>query len=96
MAHEYRPRRIAPRRHADADAGSLCAGDLRCGSSRRHLVGVDLLPLANGDYVVLEVNGAVELTTDYSLAGRDVFEEVAKAVACDETAIDVGATGFGG
>jgi [lysine-biosynthesis-protein LysW]--L-2-aminoadipate ligase len=68
-------------------AAAAVAGDL---------VGVDLLPLANGDYVVLEVNGAVEMTTDYSLAGRDVFEEVAKAVACDETAIDVGATGFGG
>jgi hypothetical protein len=49
-------------------AAAAVAGDL---------VGVDLLPLANGDYVVLEVNGAVELTTDYSLAGRDVFEEVA-------------------
>ena len=60
------------------------------------LVGVDLLPLPNGDYVVLEVNGAVEFTTDYSLGGRDVFEEVASAVACDEIELDVGETGFGG
>jgi RimK family alpha-L-glutamate ligase len=67
-------------------AAAAVAGDL---------VGVDLLPLANGDYVVLEVNGAVEFTADYSLAGRDVFEEVAKVVACEATGIDVGATGFG-
>ena len=66
---------------------SLTGGDL---------VGVDLLPLPNGDYVVLEVNGAVEFTSDYSLAGRDVFEEVAKAVACDATEIDLGGTRVGG
>jgi ribosomal protein S6--L-glutamate ligase len=67
-------------------AAAAVAGDL---------VGVDLLPLANGDYVVLEVNGAVEFTSDYSLDGRDVFEEVAKAVASDATEIDLG-TGVGG
>jgi [lysine-biosynthesis-protein LysW]--L-2-aminoadipate ligase len=49
------------------------------------VVGVDLLPLPDGHHVVLEVNGAVEFTRDYSLAGRDVFEEVAKAVARDAT-----------
>ncbi|HZD87627.1 MAG TPA: RimK family alpha-L-glutamate ligase [Gaiellaceae bacterium] len=41
------------------------------------LVGVDLLPLANGGYVVIELNGAVDFTSDYSLAGKDVFDEVA-------------------
>ena len=56
-------------------------------------VGVDLLPLANGDYVVLEVNGAVELTAEYSLGRRDVFEEVARVIARDPTPLDVGATG---
>jgi glutathione synthase/RimK-type ligase-like ATP-grasp enzyme len=60
------------------------------------LVGVDLLPLPNGDYVVLEVNGAVEFTTAYSLAGRNVFEEVAKAVAADAAEIDLGAASAGG
>jgi RimK family alpha-L-glutamate ligase len=68
-------------------AAAAVAGDL---------VGVDLLPLPNGDHVVLEVNGAVEFTTDYSLAARDVFEEVAKAVALDATEIDLRATRFGG
>jgi ribosomal protein S6--L-glutamate ligase len=56
------------------------------------VVGVDLLPLANGDYVVLEVNGAVDFTTEYSLDGRDVFDEVAGIVASDANALDVGAT----
>jgi [lysine-biosynthesis-protein LysW]--L-2-aminoadipate ligase len=49
------------------------------------LVGVDLLPLADGRYVVLEVNGAVEFTRDYSLDGRDVFDQVASIVARDMT-----------
>ncbi|HSK16516.1 MAG TPA: RimK family alpha-L-glutamate ligase [Gaiellaceae bacterium] len=40
------------------------------------LVGVDLLPLTTGGYVVLELNGAVEFTTDYALNGRDIFERV--------------------
>ena len=83
-----RPARPAPEACVLAVyTASAVAGDL---------VGVDLLPLPNGDYVVLEVNGAVEFTTDYSLGGRDVFEEVASAVACDEIELDVGETGFGG
>ena len=44
------------------------------------LVGVDLLPGADGGWVVLEVNGAVEFTTDYSFAG-DVFSAAAEALA---------------
>jgi RimK family alpha-L-glutamate ligase len=59
------------------------------------LVGVDLLPLPNGGYVVLEVNCAVEFTSDYSLAGRDVFEEVAGAVARDATELDLGGARVG-
>lgn len=42
------------------------------------LVGVDLLPLANGKYVVIELNGAVDFTSSYSLDGTDVFDEVAE------------------
>lgn len=56
------------------------------------LVGVDLLPRASGDYVVLEVNGAVDFTAEYSLAAGDVFEEVASVLALDGT-FDCEATG---
>lgn len=42
------------------------------------LVGVDLLPDAAGDWVVLELNGAVDFTTEYSLNGGDVFTDIAQ------------------
>jgi len=38
------------------------------------LVGVDLLPTETG-YVVLEVNGCVDFTEEYSLPGGDVFDD---------------------
>jgi RimK family alpha-L-glutamate ligase len=41
------------------------------------LVGVDVLPMPEEGHVVLEVNGAVDFTNEYSLDGRDVFEEAA-------------------
>ena len=43
-------------------------------------VGVDLLPDGAGGWIVLEVNGAVELTDDYSFVG-DVFTAAAEALA---------------
>jgi glutathione synthase/RimK-type ligase-like ATP-grasp enzyme len=43
-------------------------------------VGVDLLPLTGGGFVVLELNGAVEFTPEYALNGTDVFEAVAAAL----------------
>lgn len=39
-------------------------------------VGVDLLPNGHGRWVVLEVNGAVDFTSAYSLAGENAFERV--------------------
>jgi RimK family alpha-L-glutamate ligase len=44
------------------------------------LVGVDLLPLATGGHLVLELNGAVDFDHDYSLGTLDVFAEVADAL----------------
>jgi [lysine-biosynthesis-protein LysW]--L-2-aminoadipate ligase len=44
------------------------------------LAGVDLLPDGNGGYVVLEVNGAVDFTQDYSLEGEDVFDRAISAL----------------
>jgi [lysine-biosynthesis-protein LysW]---L-2-aminoadipate ligase len=48
------------------------------------LVGVDLLPLAKGGLVVLEVNGAVEFTPDYSFRGENVFARTAAALAVEQ------------
>jgi glutamate---[amino group carrier protein] ligase len=44
-------------------------------------VGVDLLPTGEGRWVVLEVNGAVDFTSAYSLAGENVFERVVRTLA---------------
>ncbi len=43
------------------------------------LVGVDLLPMPDGRWVVLEVNGAADFTAAYSL-GEEVFSAVRKAL----------------
>jgi hypothetical protein len=47
------------------------------------LVGVDLLPAPDGGHLVLELNGAVDFTSDYSLGSRDVFDEAAGALAAE-------------
>ncbi len=44
------------------------------------LVGVDLLPIADGGYVVLELNGAVDFDERYSLGGEGVFAAAANAL----------------
>jgi RimK family alpha-L-glutamate ligase len=43
------------------------------------LVGVDLMPTRDGGWVVIEVNGAVEFTDEYSL-DRDIFAAVIEAL----------------
>jgi RimK family alpha-L-glutamate ligase len=45
------------------------------------LVGVDLLPDGEGGWIVLELNGAVDFTPEYSLGGEHVFERVARMLA---------------
>ena len=49
------------------------------------LVGVDLLPTPEGRHVVIELNGAVEFTEDYSLDGP-VFERTLDALFPDPVA----------
>jgi RimK family alpha-L-glutamate ligase len=46
------------------------------------LVGVDLMPTREGAWVVIEVNGAVEFTDEYSL-DRDIFSAAVDALAAD-------------
>jgi [lysine-biosynthesis-protein LysW]--L-2-aminoadipate ligase len=43
------------------------------------LVGVDLLPTPSG-YVVLELNGCVDFTAEYSFPGRDVFGDAIESL----------------
>jgi RimK family alpha-L-glutamate ligase len=43
--------------------------------------GVDLMRDGNGEWVVLEVNGAVDFTEEYALDGTSVFGEVAERLA---------------
>ena len=44
------------------------------------LVGVDLLPDGDGGWIVLEANGAVDFTSDYSLGGGDVFARILRVL----------------
>ena len=44
------------------------------------LVGVDLLPLGDGGYVVLEINGAVDFGVEYSLPSGDIYRDAAEAL----------------
>jgi [lysine-biosynthesis-protein LysW]---L-2-aminoadipate ligase len=50
------------------------------------LVGVDLLPDGEGGLVVIEVNGAVEFTDEYSLQGIDVYRRTIDALLPDPVA----------
>jgi hypothetical protein len=45
------------------------------------LTGVDLLPDGRGGWVILELNGAVDLTPEYSLGGEDVFARIVGGLA---------------
>jgi RimK family alpha-L-glutamate ligase len=43
--------------------------------------GVDLLPDGNGGWVVIELNGAVDLTPEYGLDAESVFERIVRTLA---------------
>jgi RimK family alpha-L-glutamate ligase len=58
------------------------------------LVGVDLLPVDDG-FVVLELNGAVDFTAEYSLDGRDVFDRAAAALVSLDRAASLAPVGVG-
>jgi RimK family alpha-L-glutamate ligase len=71
----------ARRRPASPDSGAIDLAARAAHAVGGDLVGIDLLPLRGGGYSVLEVNGAVDFTSEYSLDGRDVFVEVADLLA---------------
>ena len=51
------------------------------------LVGVDLLPTGAGEYAVIELNGAVDFTSEYSL-DEDVFSDAVAALLGSSEATD--------
>jgi [lysine-biosynthesis-protein LysW]---L-2-aminoadipate ligase len=63
-----RPADPAPKARELAQAAARAIGG--------DLVGVDLLPLADGGYTIVELNGAVDFNAAYSLAG-DIYEAAA-------------------
>lgn len=69
------------RRSTDPPAGARELAVEAAAAIGGDLVGVDLLPNGEGGWVVLELNGAVDFTSEYSLDGVDVFEGVARALA---------------
>ena len=69
-------RRLATIPSAEACAVALEAAEV-IGAG---LVGVDLLPTRYG-HSVIELNGCVDFTPEYSFPGEDVFLEVARALA---------------
>lgn len=66
-----RRRRVAP--PSEAVRLALAAAE----AARADLVGVDLLPLPDGGWTIIELNGAVEFTGMYSL-GANVFAEAVR------------------
>jgi RimK family alpha-L-glutamate ligase len=64
---------------AGIPAGAAALALAAARTIRGDLVGVDLLPVGGG-YVVLEINGAVDFTVDYSLDGEDVFDAATDAL----------------
>jgi RimK family alpha-L-glutamate ligase len=51
------------------------------------LAGVDLLPLADGGYVVVELNGAVDFDERYSLPGGDAYLDAAAGLGIYTTSV---------
>lgn len=79
-------RRVDPPEHA-------CSLAIRAAAAAgAELLGVDLLPDGAGGHVVLELNGAVEFTSEYGL-GRDPFAAAAWELACHALGCPQGPSG---
>jgi hypothetical protein len=79
MADEHRARRPPQPRRSPPQACLLALG--AASALGTDLVGVDLLPDGDGGWVLLELNGAVDFTPEYSLGGENVFERVVHSLA---------------
>lgn len=70
----------ATRRPADPPAEARALALAAAAAIGSDLVGVDLLPLLDGSWLVLELNASVDFTTAYGLDGRDPFDEAVRAL----------------
>jgi RimK family alpha-L-glutamate ligase len=70
----------ATRRSADPPAEARAIALAAAAAIGSDLVGVDLLPLLDGSWLVLELNAAVDFTAAYGLDGRDPFDETVRAL----------------
>jgi len=78
---------LGGRRLPIVPSADVCAIALEAASALgAGFVGVDLLPTRYG-YVVIELNGCVDFTPEYSFPGEDVFFEVAQALAAPVPAL---------
>lgn len=66
--------------HAEADPAAVSIAVAAARACGGDLVVVDLLPLEDGGYAVLELNGAPDFDEDYATSGRSVYLEVAEAL----------------
>lgn len=73
--------RVVPPRRACALAVAAAA------AIGADFVGVDLLPVGD-DWVILELNGAVDFEPTYALAGQDVYEAVASALSLPRARVE--------
>jgi RimK family alpha-L-glutamate ligase len=65
---------------ASPDAETTALALLAAAALGCDLVAVDLMPIAGGGHVVLELNGAADFDADYTPADRDVFLDAAVAL----------------
>jgi ribosomal protein S6--L-glutamate ligase len=69
---------------ADPSAEAVAEAERAARAISIDLAGVDLLPWEDG-WVVLELNGAADFDERYSLGGRDVHAEIARALSLGRT-----------
>jgi RimK family alpha-L-glutamate ligase len=70
----------AERQHADPPRAAIELALGAAAAVAADLVGVDLLPIVDDGWAVIELNGAVEFNDEYSLDGTDVFAVAMKAL----------------